>query len=118
LKLSEETLKVPVQFVLEVLVVTEAVFIASEKVAEISSLIETELLLSVGEVETVGAVVSTTKVFTVNAVLGFPAESVTVMVQFEYCPSLNAVELSGCVRMIVLSPEIVADVLELPQFPP
>ncbi len=83
LKLSEETLKVPVQFVLEVLVVTEAVFIASEKVAEISSLIETELLLSVGEVETVGAVVSTTKVFTVNAVLGFPAESVTVMEQFE-----------------------------------
>ena len=101
------------------LVVTEAVFIASEKVAEISSLIETELLLSVGEVETVGAVVSTTKVFTLNAVLaGFPAESVTVMVQFEYCPSLNAVELSGCVRMIVLSPEIVADVLELPQLPP
>ena len=83
LKLSEETLKVPVQFVLEVLVVTEAVFIASEKVAEISSLIETELLLSVGEVETVGAVVSTTKVFTFNAVLGFPAESVTVMEQFE-----------------------------------
>jgi hypothetical protein len=83
LKLSEETLKVPVQFVLEVLVVTEAVFIASEKVAEISSLIETELLLSVGEVETVGAVVSTTKVFTVNAVLGFPAKSVTVMVHVE-----------------------------------
>ena len=33
--------------------------------------------------ETVGAVVSTTNVFTLNAVLAFPAESVTVMVQFE-----------------------------------
>jgi hypothetical protein len=31
--------------------------------------------------ETVGAVVSTTNVFTLNAVLAFPAESVTVMVQ-------------------------------------
>jgi hypothetical protein len=33
--------------------------------------------------ETVGAVVSTTNVFTFNAVLAFPARSVTVMVQFE-----------------------------------
>jgi hypothetical protein len=66
-----------------VLVVTEAVPIDSEKVTEIFLLIETELSLSVGEVETVGAVVSTTKVFTVNAVLGFPAKSVTVMVQVE-----------------------------------
>ncbi len=33
--------------------------------------------------ETVGAVVSTTNVFTVNVLLTFPAESVTVMVQFE-----------------------------------
>ena len=33
--------------------------------------------------ETVGAVVSTTNVFTLNALLAFPAESVTVMVQFE-----------------------------------
>ena len=58
--------------------------IDSEKVTEIFSLTETELWLSVGEVEeTVGAVVSTIKVFTLNAVLGFPAESVTVMVQFE-----------------------------------
>ena len=84
MKLSGDTLKVSEQLVLEVLVVTEAVSIASEKVTEIFSLIETELWLSVGEVEeTVGAVVSTTKVFTVNAVLGFPAESVTVMVQVE-----------------------------------
>ena len=66
------------------LVVTEVLSIDSEKVTEILSLTETELWLSVGEVEeTVGAVVSTTKVFTFNAVLGFPAESVTVMVQFE-----------------------------------
>jgi hypothetical protein len=58
--------------------------IDSEKVTEIFSLTETELWLSVGEVEeTVGAVVSTIKVFTLNAVLGFPAESVTVMEQFE-----------------------------------
>ncbi len=64
------------------LVVTEVFSIDSEKVTEIFSLTETELWLSVGEVEeTVGAVVSTTKVFTLNAVLGFPAESVTVMVQ-------------------------------------
>ena len=66
----------------------------------------------------VGAVVSIVKEFTPRAVLELLALSVTVIVQFEYCPSLNAVELSGCVRMIVLSPEIVADVLELPQLPP
>jgi len=67
-----------------VLVVTEVLSIDSEKVTEILSLTETELWLSVGEVEeTVGAVVSTTKVFTLNAVLGFPAESVIVMVQSE-----------------------------------
>ena len=66
------------------LVVTEVLSIDSEKVTEILSLTETELWLSVGEVEeTVGAVVSTTKVFTLNAVLGFPAESVIVMVQSE-----------------------------------
>ncbi len=101
------------------LAVTEVLSIDSEKVTEISSLIETELLLSEGEVEeTVGAVVSTSKVFTRNAVLGFPAESVTVMVQLEYSPSLNAVELSGCVRVTVLSPEVVTGVAELPQLTP
>ena len=84
LKLSEDNWSDPEQLVFEVLVVTEAVSILSSKVTEIFSLIETELSLSVGEVEeTVGAVVSTTKVFTFNAVLGFPAESVTVMEQFE-----------------------------------
>jgi len=45
--------------VLSVLVVTEVVSIASEKVTEMLSLIETPLWLSVGEIdETVGAVVS------------------------------------------------------------
>ena len=102
--------------------VSEVLSIDSEKVTEIFSLTETELWLSVGEVEeTVGAVVSTTNVFTSNGVLVFPAESVTVMVQSAYCPSLNAVELSGCVRiMVTLSfvSSLVADVLELPQLPP
>ena len=101
------------------LVVTEGLSIDSEKVTEILSLTETELWLSSGDVEeTLGAVVSTIKVFTLNAVLGFPAESVTVMVQLEYSPSLNAVELSGCVRVTVLSPEVVTGVAELPQLPP
>jgi hypothetical protein len=105
-----------------VLVFTEVLSIDSEKVTEIFSFTETELVrLSVGEVEeTVGAVISTTNVFTSNASLVFPAESVIVMEQFAYCASLNAVELSGCVRMMVTlsSPELVADVLELPQLPP
>ena len=66
----------------------------------------------------VGAVGSIVKEFTDRGLLVLLKLSVTVMVQFEYCPSLNAVELSGCVRMIVLSPEVVADELELPQLPP
>ena len=66
------------------MVVTEVLSIDSEKVTEILSLTETELLSLVGEVsETVGAVISTTNVFTFNVVLVFPAESVIVMVQFE-----------------------------------
>ena len=66
------------------LVVTEVLSIDSEKVTEILSLTEIELLSLVGEVEeTVGAVVSTTNVFTSNGVLVFPAEAVIVMVQFE-----------------------------------
>ena len=104
------------------LVVTEVLSIDSEKVTEILSLTETELVrLSVGEVEeTVGAVVSTTTVFTGNASLVFPAASVTLMRQSPYILSLKAVELSVCVRMMVTlsSPELVADVLELPQLPP
>ena len=64
------------------LVVTEVVSIDSENVTEMFSLTETPVWLSVGDIEaTAGAVVSTTKVFTFNVLLAFPAESVTVMVQ-------------------------------------
>ena len=60
LKLSEDTLKVPEQEVLSVLVVTWVVPIASENVTMMLSVVDTELWLS-AEVETedtVGAVVS------------------------------------------------------------
>ena len=70
LKLSEDNWSDPEQLVFEVLVVIEAVPIASEKVTEIFSLIEIELWLSVGEVEeTVGAVVSIIKELAVRASL-------------------------------------------------
>ncbi len=44
--------------------------------------------------------------------------SVTAMVQLEYVPSSNAVELSDCVRVSVLFPDITEDEDELPQDPP
>ncbi len=44
--------------------------------------------------------------------------SVTLIVQLSYVPSINAVELSGCVRVTVLFPEIADDEDELPQSPP
>ena len=44
--------------------------------------------------------------------------SVTAMVQLEYVPSSNAVELSDCVRVTVLFPDITEDEDELPQDPP
>ena len=44
--------------------------------------------------------------------------SVTAMVQLEYVPSSNAVELSDCVRVTVLFPDIAEDEDELPQVPP
>jgi hypothetical protein len=40
------------------------------------------------------------------------------MVQLEYVPSSNAVELSDCVRVTVLFPDITEDEDELPQDPP
>ena len=59
LKLSEETCKDPEHVVLEVLVVTVVVSIASEKVTAIIEVTETEVEESAGEdEETVGAVVS------------------------------------------------------------
>ncbi len=44
--------------------------------------------------------------------------SVTAMVQLSDIPSLNGVELSGCVRVTVLSPDDADDEVELPQEPP
>ena len=60
LKLSEDTLKVPEQEVLSVLVVTWVVPIASENVTMMLSVVDTELWLSavVETEDTVGAVVS------------------------------------------------------------
>ena len=61
LKLSKDTLKVPEQVVLSVLVVTEVLSIASENVTVMLSLTETPLWLSVGEIEeTAGAIASIT----------------------------------------------------------
>ena len=59
LNLSDETCREPEHVVLEVLVVTVVVFMASEKVTAIVELTETEVSESAGEdEETVGAVVS------------------------------------------------------------
>ena len=44
--------------------------------------------------------------------------SVTAMVQLSYVPSLKTVELSVCVRVTVLFPDIADDEDELPQAPP
>ena len=86
LKLSEDedTCNFPVHEVFEVLVVKEVVSIALEKVTEILLFIGIEVSLFAGFVdEIVGAIESTKKVFTLNALLAFNAVSVTVMVQFE-----------------------------------
>ena len=62
LKVSEETWTVPEQLVSEILVVTEALSIASEKVSEMDEMTDTDVSESAGEVdETVGAVVSSLK---------------------------------------------------------
>ena len=82
LKLSEDNWNDPEQLVFEVLVVTEAALIDSEKVMEILSVIAIDLSLSAGEVEDkVGAVVSIVKEVTDSALLGLFAASVTLMVQ-------------------------------------
>ena len=66
-----------------VLVVTVVVFIVSEKVTEMLSVIETPLWLSVAEIEeTVGAVVSITNELIFNVTLLLEL-SVTVIVQSE-----------------------------------
>jgi len=58
-----------------------------------------------------GAVVSTTNVLTLNALLAFPKESVTVMVQLLYVSSLKVLNV-----MLLLPEE--AEVVELLQLPP
>ena len=59
----------------------------------------------------VGAVVSTTNVFTFKAVLACPKESVTVIVQLLYVPSARAL------KVIALLPAE-AEEVELLQLPP
>ena len=58
------------------------------------------------------------KELTDRGLLVLLALSVTLMVQLSYVPSLNAVELSGCFRVTVLSPDVAVDEDELPQAPP
>ena len=120
--MSEDNLKVPEQEALSVLVVTEVLSIASEKVTEMLLLIETPLWLSVGEIdETVGAVVSvvtvkevvvTVKEVIVREPLKFVTDLLvvtvleTVIVQSAYVPSLREL------KVMVLLPEIAEVVLE------
>ena len=90
---------------------TEVLSIDSEKVTEILSLIETPLWLSVGEIEeTFGAVVSITNELIFNVTLLLKL-SVTVIVQFEYVPSLKET------KVMVLLP-LVAEVVLEEQEPP
>ena len=58
------------------------------------------------------------KELTDRGLLVLLALSVTLIVQLSYVPSLNAVALSGCVRVTVLLFPDVADEDELPQAPP
>ena len=58
------------------------------------------------------------KELTVRLSLVLLFASVTAMVQLSYAPSSNAVELSDCVRVTVLFPDIAEDEDELPQAPP
>ena len=58
------------------------------------------------------------KELTDRGLLVLLALSVTLIVQLSYVPSSNSVELSGCVRVTVLSPDVAVDEDELPQAPP
>jgi hypothetical protein len=60
---------------------------------------------------TEGAVVSTTNEFIVKELLAFPAESVTIIVQFEYVPSLK--ETKVIVLLLVVA-EVVLEEQEPP----
>jgi hypothetical protein len=93
-------------------VVTVVLSIASEKVTEMLSLIETPFWLSEGEIEeTVGAVVSGVLEVVRRVLLTFPAESVTLIVQSEKVPSFRET------KVIVLLPDV-ADVVLEEQEPP
>ena len=63
-------------------------------------------------------VAPTVKELSVKLSLVLLFSSVTAIVQLSYVPSLNAVELSDCVRVTVLFPDIAEDEDELPQAPP
>ena len=58
------------------------------------------------------------KELTDRGLLVLLALSVTLIVQLSYVPSLNAVELSCCVRVSVLLPDDADEEVELPQAPP
>ena len=84
LKLFEDNCIDSEQVVLEVFVVTEELSIDSEKVTEMVEPIETDDAVADGHVQLpVGEGASTTNEFIVKELLAFPAESVTVIVQFE-----------------------------------
>ena len=65
-----------------------------------------------------GLVAPMVKELTVRGLLVLLTLSVTRMVQLSNVPSLNAVVLSGCVRVTVLFPDVAVDEEELPQDPP
>ena len=58
------------------------------------------------------------KELTIRGLLVLLTLSVTRIVQLSYVPSLNAVELSCCVRVSVLLPDDADEEVELPQAPP
>ena len=112
LKLFDDNCIDPEQVVLEVFAVTEELSIDSEKVTEMVEPIETDDAESDGEVElTVGEVASTMNEFIVKELLAFPAESVTIIVQFEYVPSLK--ETKVIVLLLVVA-EVVLEEQEPP----
>ena len=65
-----------------------------------------------------GLVAAMVNEFTVRLSLVLLVLSVTAMVQLSYVPSLNGVELFGCVRVTVLLSTDADDEDELPQAPP
>ena len=99
------------------LVVTEVLSIDSEKVTEILSLTETELRLSVGEVEeNVGAVVSIVNSLNDKILLILFTLSVTLTEQLLYDVLSLKLEPSEAVRLTVLLPatEVLSSLLQLP----